>query len=122
MNYDGGMKDKPVVGQNTIPDIHDRVRWSGQLSALFDRRHLSRRVPERDTAVSFTVWLTTSNAAAADFIGFTVYNAKLNGTSKSDGEDGLELTIPFHRALQFGRRLGHLERADHVLIQDSLVP
>jgi hypothetical protein len=119
INYDGGMKDKPVVGANTIPDIFEgRVRISGQLTALFDSVTL-RDAFLNETAASFTVWLTTGSTAAADFLGFTIYNAKLGGATKSDGEDGLELTVPFTALYNSS---GSGSDATTMMVQDSLAP
>ncbi len=122
LNYDGGMKDKPVVGQNTIPDIHEgRVRWSGQFTALFENATY-RDAFLNETAASFSAWLTTGSSGTADFIGLNVYNAKLNGTSKSDGEDGLEQTIPFTALFNSTGGAGVSSEQTTVLLQDSLVP
>lgn len=119
LNYNGGMKDKPVVGSNLIPDIFEgRVIWDGQLTVLFDS------VTQRDaflneTAFSFTVWLTTGATAAADFMAFTGYNTLPNGAAKTDGEDGLELTIPFAIGRNTAGGSGISSEDTTVLIQDS---
>lgn len=119
LNYDGGMKDKPVVGSNTVPDIFEgRVRISGQLTALFDSVTL-RDAFINETSASFSVWLTTGSTAAADFIGFTVPAAKFGGASKSDGEDGLELTVPFTALYNSS---GSGSDATTMAVQDSLAP
>lgn len=119
LNYDGGMKDRAVIGSNTIPDIFEgRVRWSGQITALFQDATL-RDAFLNETAVSFTAALATSTSATAEFIGFTVPNAKLGAATRSDGEDGLEVTVPF---VALYNSAGSGSDQTTVMIQDSLAP
>lgn len=119
LNYDGGMKDKAVVGSNTVPDIFEgRVRVSGQFTALFENATY-RDAFINESSVSFSVWLTTGTSATAEFLGFTVPNAKLGGAAKSDGEDGLELTVPFTALYNSSGSGGD---ATTLRIQDSLAP
>lgn len=119
INYDGGMKDKAVVGSNTVPDIFEgRVRVSGQFTALFENATY-RDAFLNETAVSFSAWLTTGSSGTAEFLGFTVYNAKLGGATKSDGEDGLEITVPFTALYNSS---GSGSDATTLMVQDSLAP
>lgn len=119
INYDGGMKDKPVVGSNTVPDIFEgRVRVSGQFTALFESATY-RDAFLNETGVSFTVYLATGSTAAADFIAFTVPNAKLGSATKSDGEDGLEMTCSFTALYNSSGSGGD---ATTLRIQDSTAP
>lgn len=119
LNYDGGMKDRPVVGSNTVPDIFEgRVRVSGQFTALFEDTTY-RDAFHNETAVSLTVWLTTGSTAGAEFLAFTIPNAKLGGATKSDGEDGLEMTCPFTALYNSS---GSGSDATTLMVQDSLAP
>jgi hypothetical protein len=122
LNYNGGMSTKPVIGSNTVPDIFEgRVRWDGQFTAMFEDATY-RDAFLNETAVSFTVWLTANNLPNSDFIGFTVYNAKLNDSAKSDGEEGLEQTVPFVALFNSAGGAAANTEQTTVLIQDSLVP
>jgi hypothetical protein len=95
INVDGGMSTQAVVGSNVTPDVFaGRVRVSGQLTALFDSV-LMRDAFMDETEFAASIVLSGDSTAASKFIGFTMPRCKAGGAKKSDGEQGLVLTVPF---------------------------
>ena len=92
---EGGMSVGSVVGSNVTPDVFPgRVKVSGQLTAYFDSVTL-RDLFLHETKFEVLAALYSTTADASDFISFGLYNCKANGASKSDGEQGLIVTMPF---------------------------
>lgn len=123
INYAGGMEDnKPVVGSNVLPNIFPhRAVVSGQLTALFgDRTYADAFLNE--TIASFSIWLTTSGIAAADFMGFTISKAKFTGAKKNDGEGPIEMTLPFQALINTSGGAGTTDEQTTMVVQDSLAP
>jgi hypothetical protein len=95
INLKGNMSGEAVVGSNTFADITEgNVEVSGQMTVLF------QDATERDyfineTEVSLVAVLTTSGAAAADFVSFVLPRIKVGGASNDDGIKGLTRTMPF---------------------------
>lgn len=120
---DGGMSAQPVVGSNTYPDIFaGMVRVSGQFSAFFEDATF-RDAFLNETEASITAVLSTSNVAAADFLGFTFPRIKLGGASKSDGgTGGIVLTVPFTALYNSSGGSGTASEQSTIVIQDSLAP
>lgn len=120
---DGGMSAQPVVGSNTYPDIFaGMVRVSGQFTAFFEDATY-RDAFDDETEASITVVLSTSNAADAEFLGFTFPRIKLGGATKSDGgTGGIVMTCPFTALYNSAGGAGTASEQSTIVIQDSLAP
>lgn len=110
----------PVVGSNNIPSLTPgRVLVTGNASVKFiDTAFRAAFVNE--TEVDLAVVLSSSNAAAADFIGFVMSRVKLNGNSRDDGEKEIIQTVPFKALLNSAGGATAATEATTLLIQDSL--
>ena len=110
----------PVVGSNNIPSLTPgRVLVTGNASVKFiDTAFRAAFVNE--TEVDLAVVLSSSNAAAADFIGFVMSRVKLNGNSRDDGEKEIIQTVPFKALLNTAGGASAATEATTLLIQDSL--
>jgi hypothetical protein len=99
MDIQGGLTTGAVVGSNLTPDVFaGRVKVTGQLTAYFDG------VTMRDLFVNETTFgihavfysdAAIGSATAGKFISFAMPYCKATGATKSDGEQGLTMTIPF---------------------------
>lgn len=122
LNYNGGASSVPVVGSNFSPDVFiGRVRWSGQLQALFENATL-RDAFLNETATGISVVLYTGNEDNADFVAFSMPRTKLGGARKNDGETGLSLTIPFQAIFNSSGGTGVQTEKTTLWMQDSLAP
>jgi len=91
----GNLSSDPVVGSNVKTDIFDgRVIIKGNMSVYFEDATF-RDYFINETEVSICGAFTTSNAANADFLAFTMPRVKVGGASKDDGEKGIIQTMPF---------------------------
>ena len=91
----GGLSSEGVVGSNVKPDIFDgRVIVKGNMSVFFEDATF-RDYFINETEVSINAAFTASNAAAADFLAFSMPRVKVGGASKDDGEKGIIQTLPF---------------------------
>lgn len=110
----------PVVGSNNIPSLTPgRVLVTGNASVKFiDTAFRAAFVNE--TEVDLAVVLSSSNAAAADFIGFVMSRVKLNGNTRDDGEKEIIQTVPFKALLNSAGGASAATEATTLLIQDSL--
>lgn len=122
LNINGDMSIEPVVGSNSSPDIFPGVLTvSGQLTAFFEDATL-RDLFLNETEAALHMVFTTSNAANADFISFSMPRIKTGGASKSDGLKGLIQTIPFEALLNINGGAGVNSDLTTLIIQDSLAP
>ena len=120
IKLDGGMSGDPVVGANTVPNIFPgRVKVSGQFTAYFDSGTFRDNFINEDT-LSLVVALTTSNAASADFVTFSLPSIKLGGASKTDTEKGIIATFPFTALFNSAGGAGTATEQSTIVIQDSL--
>ncbi len=84
----------PVIGTNVKPGISDgRVEIKGNISILFEDDTIAGYY-RAGTEVSIFVILPVSDAAAANFVAFTIPVAKLTGAAK-DGDIGIAHSFPF---------------------------
>jgi hypothetical protein len=119
IKYDGGMSVGAVVGSNFTPDVFPgRVNVSGQLSAYFETAAL-RDLFLNETTFAISAVFSTGSSATADIIGFTLPACKAGGATKSDGEQGLQLTMPFQALLNSAGGAGTDSEATTLWIQDS---
>lgn len=119
INYAGNMEAKPVVGSNTLPAIFaHRVSITGQVTGLFTDRTFADAFLN-ETTMGLTLWLTTNNLAAADFIGFTMPLIKLSDAKKGDGEGALEFTAPFTALFNGSGGSGTTSEQTTLVVQDS---
>lgn len=95
ISIDAGQTGDPVVGQNTVPtQFRGGIKVTGQFTAQFVDGTL-RDLFLNETESSMFVALTSSNAAAADFISISLPRLKVNGASKGDSAGALIQTLPF---------------------------
>ncbi|MGT2429245.1 phage tail tube protein [Cupriavidus basilensis] len=110
----------PVVGQNTLPDLFPgRVVVTGQMTAYFQDAVL-RDAFLNEAEIGLSAALTTSGAAAADFLAITLSRVKLGGAAKDDGEKGLIMTLPYQALLNVNGGAGTASEKTTLSVQDSL--
>lgn len=120
LTVNGNLKSEAVVGSNVSPDVFDgSIDVSGQVTAFFKDGTL-RDLFVNETESSIVCAMTTSNAANADFMAFTLPRVKLSGAKKDDGQKGLVLTLPFTALLNVNGGAGTATDATTVSFQDSL--
>jgi hypothetical protein len=120
LTVNGQLKTDSVVGSNVGPDVFDGpIAVSGQITAYFKDAAL-RDIFVNETESSVVCAMTTSNAANADFLSFTLPRIKLSGAKKDDGMKGLILTLPFTALLNVAGGAGTATDATTVAFQDSL--
>lgn len=119
IKVDGGMSTGAVVGANTTPDVFPgRVRVSGQLSAYFENAAM-RDLFIDETTFAISAVFYTGTSATADFIAITLPACKAGGATKGDGEQGLQLTMPFTALYNSSGGTGISSEATTIWIQDS---
>lgn len=118
---DGGEKAlDAVVGSSVKPDIvHGRVSVTGNMTVYFEDATF-RNYFVNETEVSVVAAFTSSNAAAADVMAFTMSRVKVGGASKDDGEKGLVQTMPFQALLNTAGSATAANLYTTISIQDSL--
>ncbi|MGE8366999.1 phage tail tube protein [Cupriavidus sp.] len=110
----------PVVGQNTLPDLFPgRVVVTGQFTAYFQDAVL-RDAFVNETEIGISAALTTSGAAAADFIALNMSRVKLGSAGKDDGEKGLIQTFSYQALLNVNGGAGTANEKTTISVQDSL--
>jgi hypothetical protein len=122
LNFDieSAFTGDPVVGSNTVPtQFAGRVKVSGQFTAYFEDGVLPAAF-FGETELGLQVALTTSGAANADFISFSMSRVKLGGADKNDSEGGVVRTYNFTALLNSAGGSGTANDASTIAIQDSL--
>lgn len=120
IKLDSGMSTGAVVGSNTTPDVFPgRVNVTGQLSAYFQDAAM-RDLFLNETTFAISAVFYTSTSAAADFIAVSMPLCKAGGATKSDGEQGLQLTMPFQALYNSAGGAAVGTEATTLWIQDSL--
>lgn len=110
-----------VVGSNVDPDIFQgSVDVTGNATVFFQDA-VFRDYFLNESEVSIVAVFTTSNLPAADFFGVTMSRVKFGGSSKSDGETGLSMTMPFTALLNTAGGAAVANLATTISIQDSTV-
>lgn len=119
VKVDGGMSTGAVVGSNYTPDVFPgRVNVTGQLTAYFQNAAL-RDLFLNETSFAIIAVFYTGTSAAADFIALALPSCKAGGATKSDGEQGLILTMPFQALYNSAGGSGIATEATTLWIQDS---
>ena len=119
IKVDGGMTTGAVVGSNYTPDVFPgRVKVTGQLSAYFQDATL-RDLFLDETTFAISAVFFTGTSSNADFIAVTLPACKAGGATKSDGEQGLQLTMPFQALYNSSGGSGISSEATTIWIQDS---
>jgi hypothetical protein len=109
----------PVVGSNTIPSrVPGRLVVTGEATAYFEDATF-RNVFVDETTVELIFVFASDNAANADFISFVMPRAKINGSTKNDGEEGINQTLPFQALLPPTGGSGIANELTTLSIQDS---
>lgn len=115
----GGHSGDPVVGANTVPALlPGRISVNGQFTAYFTDATLRDNFIDEDE-ISLVVALTTSSAAAADFLTIVLPRIKVGGAGKDDGEKGLVATFPFTALYNSAGGSGISSEQTTMSVQDS---
>lgn len=118
----GGHASQPVVGSNTLPEIAEgRIVVSGSFTALLENGTL-RDYLHDETEVSLVAALSASNAAAADFMGFTLPRVKLTSADKDDPEASITQSFGFQALLNVNGGAGTSSEETTINVQDSQAP
>jgi hypothetical protein len=122
INVDGGLTTEAVVGSVISPDVfRGRVRVTGEFSAFFESVAL-RDIFRNETEATIVAAFTTSNAAAGDFISFTLPRVKFGGATKDDPETGIRQRIPYQALFNGSGGSGVKHEKTTIVVQDSAVP
>lgn len=99
LNINRNMTSATVLGSNSIADMFDgRALVDGSLSLYFTDA-VARNAFKDETEVSLVFTLTTSNAAAADFVSITLPRVKINSFSRDDNEGAVTASCDFQALL-----------------------
>lgn len=110
---------EPVVGNNNIPQLSPgRVLVNGNATIKFIDT-VYRDAFRDETEVDLAVVLSTTNAAASDFISLILARIKLNGASRDDGEKEIIQTVPFEALLNTAGGSGIATELTTLLVQDT---
>lgn len=116
-NVERALENAVAVGSNSAAEIFTgRIKATGNLSVYFQDATF-RDYFDFETPVSLVFALSTSSAANADFISFTLPKVKLGSFEKDDQELGLMASCSFQALLNDVTTTGLL--ATTVAIQDS---
>jgi hypothetical protein len=119
INLNGNMSAEPVVGSNTYADIAEGlILVDGQVTALFQDATI-RDYFINETEVSLSAALAANNAAAADFISFTLPRVKFGGAAKNDGQKSIIQTLPFTALYNVSGGAGTTSEQSTMVVQDS---
>lgn len=119
-SVNGNMSADPVVGSNVYPDIFEgRVVVGGQMTVFFQDATF-RDYFLNETEIGIFGAFSTSNAAAADFVGFSLPRIKCGGADKDDGEKGIVQTMPFTALFNSTGGAGVATEQSTLIVQDSL--
>lgn len=120
IKVDGGMTTGAVVGSNYTPDVFPgRVKVTGQLSAYFQDATMRDLFLDETTFAISAVFYVADADADSDFIAITLPACKAGGATKSDGEQGLQLTMPFSALYNSSGGSGISSEATTIWVQDS---
>lgn len=88
-----------AVGSNSVAEIFTgRIRVTGNMSVYFQDATF-RSYFNDETPVSVVLTLTTDNAAASEFVTFTLPKVKLGSFTRDDGELGVVASASFQALL-----------------------
>lgn len=119
ISINGGMSMEPVIGSNTYPDIFEgRVQVTGNFTAFFENGDFRDAFLDEEEVALYFVF-TTGSANNSDFIAFSVPRAKINSSSKDDGEKGLVQSHDFQALFNSAGGTGASTEKTTLWIQDS---
>jgi hypothetical protein len=108
-----------VVGSNIEPDVFKgTVKVMGNATVYFQDATF-RDYFLNETELSIASVFTTSNLPNADFIAFTMSRVKFLGATKTDGDKGLSMTMPFTALLNTNGGAALANLATTISVQDS---
>lgn len=111
----------PVVGSNNIPQLSPgRVIVNGTATIKFVDT-VYRAAFRDETEVDLAVVLTTTNAAASDFLSLILSRVKLGGAARDDGEKEIIQTVPFEALLDTAGGSGTATEMTTLMVHDSAV-
>lgn len=115
----GHPSGQPAVGSTVYSGIDPgKIMVDGQLSAYFYDATL-RDYFLNETLVNLIGVFGGSEAAAADFVGFTLPQVKLNSADKDDGDKPVIRTFTFTSEYNAGGGAGQSQEQTSLYIQDS---
>ena len=119
ININNNISGDAVVGSNSKPDLYlGRCLVDGECSYYFIDGALRDKFKD-EVEASLVVALTTSNAKNADAISIVLPRIKLNGSSKSDGEQGIVVSAPFQALKNAVGGAGTATEKTTIVIQDT---
>lgn len=114
-----GLSSEPVVGSNILPEhSQGRVVVSGQFTAYFANATLRDNFINEDE-ISLVTALTTSNAAAADFLVFAMPRLKVGSAGKDDGEKNIVATYSYQALFNSTGGSGVSTEKSTLMVHDS---
>lgn len=120
VNINRNMSNATVVGSNSIAEMFEgRIAVDGDFSAYFENATV-RDMFKDETEASIIAVLTTSNAAAADFMTIVLPRVKVNSNTRDDGEQGIVAQHSFQALLNSAGGTGTSTEKTTISIQDSL--
>jgi len=119
LSLKGNPAGEPAVGSTTYAAIDQgKILVDGQVSAYFPDATL-RDYFLNETPVNLIGIFGGSEAAAADFVGFTVPLVKLNSADKDDGDKPVIRTFTFSSEYNAAGGAGQSQEQTSLYIQDS---
>ncbi len=111
-----------VLGTNVRPDTQrKKVMIKGSFSAYLESSTL-HTLFRNETELNLISILSASQAANADFIGFTMPRIKLMGSTPDDGEKAAVRTYQFTAQYAFAGGAGTNSDKTTISVQDSAAP
>lgn len=115
----GNMSTEPVIGTNLQPEhAPGRIMVEGQFTAFFANGTLRDNFLNEDE-LALIVVLASSDAAAADFISFTVPRIKLVNAEKDDGDKSVIASHGFQALYNSAGGSGTSSEQTTLMVQDS---
>jgi hypothetical protein len=120
VNISRNISNATVVGSNSIAQSFEgRIKVDGDFSAYFEDATV-RDMFKDETEASIVMVLTTSSAAAADFMTIVLPRIKVNSNTRDDGEQGIVAQHSFQALLNTTGGTGISTEKTTIVVQDSL--
>ena len=108
-----------MYGQNYPADVvRGRLELDGQMTALFTDATISEYFDD-ETEIALNLWAPVSQAAAADFMGFTMSRVKIYSDEKDDPDQHITQTLRFSALLNTAGGSGTAHEESTLVVQDS---
>jgi hypothetical protein len=115
----GEYSSSPVVGANQVPAIFPgRINVDGELTAYFQDA-VMRDYFINETEVALLIALSSDNSANSNVLTFAMPRIKFGAARKSDGVQGLVMTLPFEALFNAAGGTGIATEQTTLLVQDS---